>query len=90
MKNAGQITLTDDGRKTLQRWARGRRTPSRLVLRAGIVLRAADGTMNKDIVKALGTSPTMVQRVWKANGLQPHRSKTFKLSNRSIPVVAAQ
>ena len=29
----------------------------------------------------LGTSPSMVQRVWKANGLQPHRTKTFKLSN---------
>ena len=148
MKNARQITLTDDERKTLQRWARGHRTPSRLVLRARIVLRAADGTMNKDIAKALktapktvslwrtrfaerrlagiekdsprggrppqareqiaraivvkttqelpanathwstrtlaktlGTSPTMVQRVWKANGLQPHRTKTFKLSN---------
>src|SRR5262245_47323539 len=23
----------------------------------------------------------MVQRVWKAHGLQPHRTKTFKLSN---------
>ena len=29
----------------------------------------------------LETSPAMVQRVWKANGLQPHRVKTFKLSN---------
>jgi hypothetical protein len=29
----------------------------------------------------LGTSPAMVQRVWKANRLQPHRVKTFKLSN---------
>ena len=28
-----------------------------------------------------GVSPSMVQRVWKANGLQPHRTKTFKLSN---------
>lgn len=23
----------------------------------------------------------MVHRVWKANGLQPHRTRTFKLSN---------
>jgi len=148
MKHARQIALTDDERKTLECWSRGRLTPSRLVLRARIVLRAADGTMNKDIAKALktapktvslwrtrfaerrlagiekdsprggrppqareqiareivakttqelpanathwstrtlakalGTSPTMVQRVWKANGLQPHRTKTFKLSN---------
>jgi len=148
MKHARQIALTDDERKTLECWSRGRRTPSRLVLRSRIVLLAADGMMNKDIAKALktapktvslwrtrfaerrlagiekdsprggrppqareqiareiiakttqelpanathwstrtlakalGTSPTMVQRVWKANGLQPHRTKTFKLSN---------
>lgn len=29
----------------------------------------------------LGTSPAMVQREWRAQGLQPHRTKTFKLSN---------
>jgi transposase len=29
----------------------------------------------------LGISPSMVQRVWKANNLQPHRTRTFKLSN---------
>ena len=148
MKHARQITLTDDERKTLECWSRGRRTPSRLVLRSRIVLLAADGMMNKDIAKALktapktvslwrtrfaerrlagiekdsprggrppqareriareiiakttqerpanathwstrtlakalGTSPAMVQRVWKANGLQPQRTKTFKLSN---------
>jgi len=148
MKHARQITLTDDERRTLNRWTRGRRTPARLVLRAKIILHAADGMMNKDIAdslktarktvslwrtrfaerrlagiekdaprggrppeartriahaiiekttrekpadathwstrtlaKALGTSSAMVQRVWKANGLQPHRTKTFKLSN---------
>jgi transposase len=148
MKSARQITLTDEERKALERWSRGRRTPARLVLRAEIVLRAAQGMMNKEIAKklktapktvslwrtrfadhrlagiekdaprggrppqareqiaheiiektiretpadathwstrtlakALGTSPAMVQRVWQANGLQPHRTKTFKLSN---------
>lgn len=35
----------------------------------------------RTLAAELGTSATMVQRVWKANGLQPHRSKTFKLSN---------
>jgi transposase len=29
----------------------------------------------------LGVSRSMVQRVWKANGLKPYRVKTFKLSN---------
>jgi len=28
----------------------------------------------------LGVSPSMVHRVWKANGLQPHRVRTFKVS----------
>ena len=35
----------------------------------------------RSLAKHLGVSPSMVQRVWKANRLQPHRVKTFKLSN---------
>jgi transposase len=35
----------------------------------------------RTLAAELGTSPSMVQRVWKAHGLQPHRTKTFKLSN---------
>jgi hypothetical protein len=31
--------------------------------------------------RRIGRSPSMVRRVWKAHGLKPHRSKTFKLSN---------
>lgn len=31
--------------------------------------------------KELGVSRSMVQRVWKAHGLKPHRVKTFKVSN---------
>lgn len=34
----------------------------------------------RSLARALGTSHAMVQRVWKAAGLQPHRVKTFKLS----------
>ena len=148
MRVAPAIVISDEDRRTLLRWSRGRRAPARLVLRAKIVLLAAAGWLNKDISAALGTgmktvclwrtrfvrsglagiekdaprggrpataraalaadiirrtttekppaathwstrtlaaalntSPAMVQRVWKANGLQPHRTKTFKLSN---------
>jgi transposase len=148
MKSARQFTLSDEERTSLERWSRGRRTPARLVLRAKIVLQAAQGVMNRDIAqklktalktvslwrtrfaeqrlagiekdaprvgrraitreeiapriiekttqetppnathwstrtmaKALGTSPAMVQRVWKANGLKPHLTRNFKLSN---------
>jgi transposase len=35
----------------------------------------------RTLAKELGTSPAMVQRVWKANGLKPHLTRTFKLSN---------
>ncbi len=148
MRVACEITLTEEERKTLKRWSRGRSTPARLVLRAKIVLLAEQGVMNKDIAhqlgtsrqtvglwrsrfahqglagiekdaprggrnptqrnrvarqiierttqsvprdathwsvrtlaKELGVSPSMVHRVWKANGLKPHLTRTFKLSN---------
>jgi len=148
MKQAPEIVLNEDERRTLEQWARGRRTPARLVTRAHIVLHASSGMENKDIAtavgvgrdtvgtwrtrfaqrrlagivkdaprggrkptrrehvmkrivdtttqtkpanathwstrtlaKELGVSPSMVQRVWQANGLKPHRVKTFKVSN---------
>jgi transposase len=33
------------------------------------------------LAQELGTNQTMVSRVWRANGLKPHLSKTFKVSN---------
>ena len=147
-KVAVSIELTDDERSTLLKWSRGRSTPARLVLRAKIVLAAAEGLQNKDIAielgckretvglwrrrfaeqrlaslehdaprpghtptarlkheaeiirkttqelpknathwstrtlaKELGTSKETVRRVWRDNGLHPHRVKTFKVSN---------
>jgi transposase len=35
----------------------------------------------RTLATALGTSDSMVRRVWQANGLKPHLSRTFKLSN---------
>jgi len=147
MRVAPAIVISETDRCTLQRWSRGRSTPTRLVLRAKIVLAAAAGKLNQEIAAelqtgmktvcqwrsrfsqqglagiekdaprgarpagttaavaaeivhktttetppaathwstrtlaaAVGTSASMVQRVWKAHGLQPHRTKTFKLS----------
>lgn len=34
----------------------------------------------RSLAKKLGLSQTMVSRIWRAFGLQPHRSKTFQLS----------
>lgn len=148
MRVATPVVLTEGERNALERWARGRSTPARLVLRARIILRAAAGMMNKDIALEVGTdrltvarwrkrfvekglpgiekdaprsgrpptrrqqaarriverttqtlpanathwsvrtlakeldvSPSMVHRVWKAEGLKPHLARTFKVSN---------
>ena len=35
----------------------------------------------RTLAKELGTTQTMVHRVWKANGLRPHLVRTFKVSN---------
>ena len=148
MKTAPVITLSAHERQALTTWSRGRSTPSRLVLRAQIVLAAAAGVMNQDIAvqcgtskktvslwrqrfaelrlagmesdaprpgrrpaipsatielilqkttqekpavatpwstrsmaKAVGVSKATLSRVWRANGLKPHLSKTFEVSS---------
>ena len=55
MRMAQRIELTDEDRKQLTKWSRGRSTPQRLVLRAKIILLAADGMLNQDIARNLGT-----------------------------------
>jgi transposase len=42
---------------------------------------AATHWSTRTLAAELGTSPAMVQRVWKETNLQPHRVKTFKLSS---------
>ena len=57
---APPITVSDDERRVLLRWSKGRRTPARLVRRAHIVLRAADGWLNQAIAVELGTQEKTV------------------------------
>ncbi len=54
MRVAKVITLTVEERASLTKWARGRSTPTRLVLRAKIVLAASDGKRNDEIAAELG------------------------------------
>src|ERR1700676_1031042 len=42
--------------------------------------RAATHWSVRTMAKVQGVSPATVQRIWDANGLQPHRTRTFKLS----------
>jgi len=62
MRVAETITVTDDQRVTLQRWARGRSTPVRLMQRAKMILMAVDGQENKEIARTLGVQPSTVGR----------------------------
>ena len=62
MRIAPQITLSDEDRTKLLRWSRGRSTPARLVLRANIVLDAAQGLRNEDIAKRRRIDRTVVGR----------------------------
>jgi transposase len=62
MRVAPTLVVTDEQRKILENWARGRSTPLRLVQRALIVLRAVSGCSNKDIASELGTDRQTVGR----------------------------
>ena len=42
--------------------------------------RGATHWSTRTLAKATGVSPMSVHRIWQAFGLQPHRTKTFKLS----------
>ena len=62
MRTAIRITITGKERIELMRYSRGRSTPARVVLRAKIVLLAAEGKKNKEIVIALKTDAQTVKR----------------------------
>ena len=64
MRIAPKIELTDTERAALLKWSRGRSTASRLVLRAKIVLAAAEGLMNQTIAAKVGTSKKTVS-LWR-------------------------
>jgi len=66
------------GRKPTRREA-----VARLIVERTTQTKPANAThwSTRTLAKELGVSPSMVQRVWQANGLKPHRVKTFKVSN---------
>jgi hypothetical protein len=60
MRRACAITLTDQARATLERWARCRGTEARLVERARMILLAAGGRESQDIAAELGVTRATV------------------------------
>jgi hypothetical protein len=68
-KPASALLMTEEQRKTLEDWTRGRVTPQRMVFRAKICPLAADGLSNNIIAKRIGTSrPTVV--LWRERFLK--------------------
>lgn len=60
----GLAKMIDDESAVLAKWARGRSIPARLVQRARIIRRAAEGAQSKDIAEELGVSRPTVQ-LWR-------------------------
>ena len=65
MRVAPSIVLAPEERRQLEQWSRGRSTQQRLVLRSQIVLRAAEGLTNQEIVKELETNAITVGK-WRS------------------------
>src|SRR5258707_8647849 len=63
------LVLTGDERRTLENWARRRRTAQGLALRARIVLACAQGGSNVAVAARLGVSRTTVRK-WQARFLR--------------------
>lgn len=62
MRVAQAVFLSDPERVELERLARGRSTPHRVVMRARVVLAAAKGLENRDIADSLGLGEHFVGR----------------------------
>ena len=60
MRTAAPVRLKPEQKTALQRIARQRSLPARLVERARIVLRAAEGLENKQIAAQMGIMPEKV------------------------------
>jgi transposase-like protein len=63
-RRRGAVVVTGDDRRTLERWARSRTLPLRVIARARIVLALASGLTVTETVRRLETSPVTV-RLWR-------------------------
>ena len=82
MRVAPPVHLTEEQSEQLRSWARGRRTPARLVRRAQIVLLAAEGKQNKEIAAELKLMPRIVA-CWRNRFLEKGLDGLMKDAPRS-------
>src|SRR5271169_3904957 len=69
MRIAPQVVLTSEQRTGLEAYARGRRTPARVVLRARIVLLTTEGKQDLQIARLLSIVPRTAAR-WRSRFLR--------------------
>jgi transposase len=69
MRVAPPVVLTEDQKRTLQQWARGRSLPARQVERARVVLLAAAGKQDLEIAADVGISNQKAAR-WRKRFLK--------------------
>ena len=67
MRVAAHVSLTSEQRVELERLVRGRRTEARLVLRAKVVVLAADGHTDLEIGERLGVMPRTAAQIGRAH-----------------------
>lgn len=75
-----EINATDYAR--LEAIVANRNSPQKHVWRSRIVLLTSEGLGTNEIIRRTGKSKSVVWRwrIWRRQGLQPHRSRQFKLS----------
>jgi hypothetical protein len=80
-----EVVLNEDERVQLSSLGGSRSLPHALVARAKVVLWSADGMSDSEIATRLqwtkAISKSTVHRLFQAFAFQPHRTRTFKLSN---------
>ena len=96
MRTAPLIELSSEQRTTLQRLARQRSAPARVVERARVVLLAAEGLENKQIARRMGITPEKAAR-WRkrflAGGIAalqkdaPRPGRTRTITDRRVKKV---
>jgi transposase-like protein len=78
------LVLSDAERRTLNGWARRRRTAQGLALRARIVLACAEGRSNTAVAARLGISRTTVRKwrdrflAWRLDGLGDKLGRAYR------------
>ena len=93
MRTAAAVELNPEQRQTLERMARGRSLPARVVERARVVLLAADGLENKQIARQMKMTPEKAAR-WRkrflAGGIAalekdaPRSGRTRTITDRRV------